>query len=511
MARPRVTMRKIRDILRLRLSEGLSIRKISASCKASVGTIHGLLSRAEELGLSWPLPADMDDVRLTALFYPGADAAGDGYQLPDWAEVHDELKLKGVTLLRLWEEYAERHPNRCYSYTQFCHLYRQWRGKQKITMRQVHLAGEKCFVDYCGHTIPIFNAKGEEAFRAQVFVGVLGASQYTYAEASASQGLSDWLGSHVRMLEYFGGSPEAVVPDNLRSGVSRACRYDPDANPSYQQMADHYRMAVLPARPRRPQDKALAEVGVKVVSMWILARLRHFRFPSVAELNRHIWALLKDLNTRPFKRYSGSRRDAFERLDRPKLRPLPAQRWSYVEIKTVLVNFDYHVQYKQGLYSVPYQYYRERLELHASEERVTLYFRQVQVASHPRRHYPGTFTIADHMPEQHLEHHLWSPKRCRQTGRRIGREGLKWVEMLLESKDHPEQAYRVCCGLMELERKYSKERVNGACRIASGKGMLRLHHLRTILANDRDRLERQPELPNLPQDHDNIRGPDHFK
>lgn len=512
MARLRITMRKIRDILRLRLSEGLSIRKISASCKASVGTIHGLLAKAAELELSWPLPEDMDDIRLAALFYPGAETGADGcYQTPDWAEAHEELKLKSVTLLRLWEEYAEQYPNRCYSYTQFCHLYREWRKKQKITMRQVHVAGEKCFVDYCGHTIPILGAKGEEVGRAQIFVGVLGASQYTYAEATSSQGLSDWLGSHVRMLEYFGGSPKAVVPDNLRSGVSRACRYDPDTNPTYQQMADHYRMAVLPARPRRPQDKALAEVGVKLVSMWILARLRKHRFFSVEEVNRCVRELLEDLNMRPVKRTSRSRKDAFEQLDRPRLRLLPAQRWCFVEIKTVKVNFDYHVQYKKELYSAPHQYRGERLELHASAERVTLYFRQRQVASHPRRNRPGFSTVADHMPENHLEHYRWSPNGCRRIGRRIGPEGLKWVDRLLESRDHPEQAYRVCCGLMDLERRYSRERVNGACHIANGKGMLRLHHLRTILQNNRDRLERQPELPSLPQNHDNIRGPDHFK
>ena len=252
-------MRKIRDILRLRLSGGLSIREISRSTKVSVGAIQKLLSRANELGLTWPLPDHLDDNGLAQLFYPGTDTAvSSRYQLPDWSDVHQELKRKGMTKLLLWEEYTRQYPNRCYSYSQFCDRYRHWRTLQKRSMRQAHKAGEKCFVDYCGPTVPIIHAGTGEVRDAQVFVAVLGASNYTYAEATLTQALPDWLGSHVRMLAYFGGCTDMVVPDNLRSGVSRACRYDPDLNPSYQQWAEHYDVAVVPARPYKLKDKAKA-------------------------------------------------------------------------------------------------------------------------------------------------------------------------------------------------------------------------------------------------------------
>ena len=259
MAAKRITMRKIRDILRLRLAAGLSIRQIKASTRVSIGSIQKLLSQAEQLGLSWPLPEDLDDNRLAQLFYPGTDTRVSArYQLPDWSVIHQELKRKGMTLQLLWEEYTQQYPNRCYSYPQFCARYRDWCGRQRRSMRQIHKAGEKCFVDYCGQTVPIISPSTGECYQAQVFVGVLGASNYTYAEATRTQSLPDWLDSHGRMLAFFGGCPELIIPDNLRSGVSQACRYDPQLNPSYQQWAEHYQVAVVPARPYKPKDKASA-------------------------------------------------------------------------------------------------------------------------------------------------------------------------------------------------------------------------------------------------------------
>ena len=313
-------MRKIRDILRLRYAAGLSIRQIKESTKASIGAIQKLLTKAAELGLSWPLPDELDDNQLAQLFYPGADTATSSrYQLPEWSVIHQELKRKGMTKQLLWEEYTQQYPNRCYSYSQFCERYRHWCTAQKRSMRQTHKAGEKCFVDYCGPTLPVINATTGEVRDAQVFVGVLGASNYTYAEATWSQSLPDWLGSHVRMLEFFGGCSELVIPDNLRSGVSKACRYDPELNPSYQQLAEHYQLAVVPARPYKPKDKAKAEVGVQIVERWILARLRRHSFFSLAELNQCIRALLDELNLKPFKQLPGNRQQAFEQLDKPAL------------------------------------------------------------------------------------------------------------------------------------------------------------------------------------------------
>ena len=377
MSNKRTTMRKLREMLRLRLQAGLSIRAISLSTRLSVGGIQKLLSRAEALGLTWPLPDDLDDARLAELFYPGADPSpSPRREVPDWAAVHEELRRPHVTKRLVWEEYTQRYPSRCYSYSQFCDRYRHWLGRQQRTMRQTHKAGEKCFVDYGGDTVSVIDAATGEAQPAQLFIAVLGASDYTFVEATWTQALPDWLGSHTRAMTYFGGVPAAIVPDNLRSGVSRACRYDPDINPSYQQWAEHYQTAILPARPYKPRDKAKAEQGVLLAQRWILARLRHHRCFSLDELNRHIATLLTDLNHRPFKRRPGCRQSAFEALDKPAMKPLPPHPYEYVHIKPATVHVDYHVQYRQHYYSVPHQYVGERVEVHASNTLIELYFRQ---------------------------------------------------------------------------------------------------------------------------------------
>ena len=505
-------MRKIRDILRLRLASGLTYRQINASTKTSVGAIQKLLTRAKELSLTWPLPADMNDEQLARLFYPNADArTSSRYQVPDWPTIHQELKRKGMTKQLLWEEYTQQYPNRCYSYSQFCDRYNHWRGLQKRSMRQQHKAGEKCFVDYCGPTVPILCATTGEVRDAQVFVAVLGASNYTYAEATLTQSLPDWLGSHVRAFEYFGGSTAIVVPDNLRSGVSKACRYDPDLNPSYQQLAEHYNLAVVPARPYKPKDKAKAEVGVQIVERWILARLRPHTFFSLAELNQCIRALLEDLNQKPFKQLPGNRRQAFELLDKPALKPLPLHPYRYIAIKPVKVNIDYHVQYQQHHYSVPHQYVGETLELHAGDTLISLYFHQQTVASHVRKHRPGTTTEPAHMPKRHQKQQQWTPGRLKSWARDVGPDVLAWVDAQLKSKAHPEQAYRVCLGLLSLSREYPAQRLNAACKIANREGLLRLKQIKSILQSNRDQLPEQLDIQvELPQDHENIRGPKNF-
>lgn len=512
MTAKRTTMRKIRDVLRLRLSAGLSIREISRSTKISVGGIAKLLAKAKTLELSWPLPDDLDDNKLANLFYPAADTrASRRYQMPDWRAIHLELKRPHMTKQLLWEEYTQQYPNRCYSYSQFCDRYRRWRGKQKRSMRQHHRAGEKCFVDYGGPTVSIINGSTGEIREAQIFVAALGASNFTFAEATWTQSLPDWLGSHVRMLAYFGGCPDMIVPDNLRSGVSTACRYDPDVNPSYQQFAEHYQVAVIPARPYKPKDKAKAENAVLVVQRWILARLRHHSFFSLAELNQCICTLLKDLNNRPFKQLPGCRRSAFEQLDRPALKPLPRHPYQYVTIKPVKVNIDYHVQYEEHCYSVPHQYVGERLELHASDTLVEAYFRRQLVASHPRKHTPGFTTNPAHMPRRHREHQQWSPGRLTRWAGDIGPDTQTWVSGQLEQREHPEQAYRVCLGLLNLSKQYPTTRLNAACRLANQAGLVRLKQIKAILKSNRDQLPEQLSLAaELPQDHENVRGPHNF-
>lgn len=503
-------MRQLRTILRLRLEAGLSLRQIKTSLRLSLGAIQKVCSKATELQLNWPAIESLDDRELARLFYPDADTRSTGkLQLPDWSEVYQELKHKGMTKLLLWEEYSQQYPNRCYSYAQYCALYQQWQKKQKRSMRQSHKAGEKLFVDYAGKTVPVVMHDTGEIREAQIFVAVLGASNLTYAEATWSQQLQDWIDSHVRTFEFMGGVTRLLVPDNLRSGVSRACRYDPDINASYQQMAAHYGMAIVPARPLKPKDKAKAEVGVQIIERWILARLRHHTFFSLAELNQHIHFLLEEVNQRPFKKLKGNRRQWFEAIDKPALLPLPKQRFEYTDIKTVKVNIDYHIQFDDHLYSVPHHLVGEKLELQAKAYVLALYFHNRLIVRHVRSYQPGMTTLPEHMPEKHQKHHQWKPGRLMNWARDLGDEVLRWVQTQLERKAHEEQAYRVCLGLLNLSRAYDSERINNACRLANQHQLYRLKQVKNILLSNQDKqlaLEAEPDNP-LPQAHENIRGP----
>lgn len=513
MAANRITMRKIREVLRLRFAAKLSVREINASTKISIGAIQKLLTKANKLTLSWPLPDKLDDTELAKLFYPKADTrSARRFQIPDWPEVHKELKAKGMTKLLLWEEYCQQYPNRCLSYSQFCDRYLNWAKKQKRSMRQIHKAGDKLFVDYAGQTMPVVSSTTGEVRTAQIFVAVLGASNYTYAEATWSQSLPDWLASHVRTFEFIGGTPVMVVPDNLRSGVSKACRYEPELNPSYQQLAEHYSVAVVPARPYKPKDKSKAEVGVQIIERWILARLRHHTFFSLAELNHCIASLLTEVNLKPFKQLPGNRLQWFEQLDKPLLNALPTHPYQYVDIKTAKVNIDYHIQYDQHLYSVPHHLVGEKVELHAGDKLVQIYFKTHQLASHVRKHYPGTTTEPGHMPNRHAKHQQWSPGRLKNWAKDIGPEVLRWVSDQLEHKAHPEQAYRVCLGLLNLTRSYPAERLNNACAIANQKALVKLKNIKAILTSNQDKLPRDEsgKTITLPQYHENVRGPNSF-
>jgi transposase len=512
MSAKRTAMRKLREVLRLSYSADLSIRKISASTKISISSIQNILKLAERLNISWPLPEDWDDQTLALKFYPRSDAQPSAkFQEPVWTEVHLELKKKGVTKQLLWEEYSQHYPNRCYSYSQFCARYSQWRKKQKRSMRQSHRAGEKLFIDYAGPTMPVVCASTGEMRTAQIFVAVLGASHYTFAEATWSQSLPDWLGSHVRAFEFFGGTPVLLVPDNLKSGVNKACRYEPELNPSYQQLAAHYAVAVMPARPYKPKDKAKVEVGVQLVERWIMAKLRHQTFFSLAELNHCISALLTELNQKPFKQMPGNRQQWFEKLDQPALSPLPKYPYQYTDIKTARVNIDYHLAYDHHLYSVPH-WVSEQVELHAGDKLIEVYFHNNRIAIHVRKFYAGMTTEPGHMPEQHAHHQQWTPGRLMNWAQAIGPEVLKWVKAQLQRKAHPEQAYRVCLGLLSLNRTYSAERLNQACAIANKESLFKLKNVTAILQSNLDKLPASSpvQLSLLPQDHANIRGAKSF-
>ena len=336
-------MRKIKEILRLQGEMGLGVRQIARSLSVSHSTVLDMLHRAQAAGIAWPLPADLDETALEAKLYPGNQQGALPHAEMDMTSLHRELRHKGVTLQLLWQEYKRDHPDG-YQYSWFCDRYREWSGTLDLVLRQQHRAGEKMFVDYAGQTVPVVDPRTGEVRQAEIFVAVLGASNYTFAEATWSQELPHWIGSNCRAFEFFAGVTEIVVPDNLKAGVARANRYEPDVNPTYQEMAVHYGTAVIPARPRKPRDKAKVEVAVQVVERWILAALRNRTFHSLDELNQAIAEALQRLNDRPFQKLSGTRRSLYESLDKPALRPLPAQRYAFAQWRKARVNIDYHIE-----------------------------------------------------------------------------------------------------------------------------------------------------------------------
>ena len=505
-------MRKIREVLRLKWAAGMSNRRIAASCGVSRPTVSEYLRRAESAGLSWPLPADASDARLERLLFPPPpDLPASARGVPDFAEVHRQLKRKGVTLFLLWQEYRAACPDG-YQYSWFCERYGVWRGKLDVVMRQDHRAGEKLFVDYAGQTVGVIDRTTGELRQAQVFVAVLGASNYTYAEATWTQGLPDWIGAHVRAFEFIGGAPELVVPDNLRSGVRKAHRYEPDINPTYQEMASHYGVAVLPARVRKPRDKAKVEVGVQVVERWILARLRHRRMFSLGELNEAIGECLERLNARPFKKLPGSRRELFETLDRPAMHPLPARPYEYAEWKKVRVNIDYHVEIERHYYSVPYRLIKHELDARVTAATVEVPHKGRRVASHvrsPRR--GGHTTVPEHMPRAHRAYAQWTPQRLVRWARKTGPSTAALIEHILASRVHPQQGFRSCLGIMRLGRRYGDQRLEAACRRALAIGTHAYKSVASILKNGLDRKPLPPSAPDMPAiEHDNLRGPDYY-
>lgn len=504
-----ISMRKLKEILRLKYSCSLSHRQIAKSLSVSPSIVSVYSARAASLGiLSWPLPEEWDDEALQSAFFK-KQTRSKKFAQPDWSVSHQELKHKTMTLLLLWEEYADRHPEGHYSYNHYCRLYKAWRKCQKPSMRQMHKAGEKLFVDYCGPTMNIIDPSTGEYRTAQVFVAVMGASNYSYAEATWSQGLEDWVMSHARCFDFLGGVPELVIPDNLKSGVTKACRYEPDLNPTYQQMAAHYGTVVVPARPYKPKDKAKAEVGVQIVERWIMAKLRHEDFFSLRQLNLRIKELLLDLNQRKMKKHPGSRLSQFEALDKPVLKPLPIMAYIYTNIKQVKVHIDYHVEVEKHYYSVPHSLIKQTLEAHTTGELVTLFHQGKQVSVHSRSCREGGHSTHDaHMPTAHQKHQQWSPQRFETWARDIGESTEILVIQFLQTKKHPEQSYKVCLGLLSLAKKYTPQRLEAACHRALATGINRLKPIRSILEKGLDKQpipEVQPDLLSEIE-HKNIRG-----
>lgn len=516
MPRPRVVMRKIREVLRLVVGEGLSQVRARQITGVPEATIYDYLRRAEAADLKvWPLPDGLNDQALERRLYAKLGRPPATRPLPDWSYVKNELRRKGVTLLLLHQEYLEQYPGG-YQYSQFCRHYHAWRGRLDLVLRQDHIAGQKMFVDFPGQTLPIYDSETETVrAEAQIFVSVLGASNYIYVEALPSQQLVPWVNAHAHAFVAYGGCPEIVVPDNLPAGVAKAHRYEPIVNESYLDMATHFGVAVVPARPYRPRDKAKAESGVLVVERWILARLRNHRFYSLGELNLEIRRLVTAANLKPFKKLPGSRQSVFDDVERAALRPLPARPYEFAVFQRgKKVHIDYHVEVDGHYYSVPYQQTGERVDIRLTQSVVEIFVRGHRVASHLRSYVRGRHTTDPaHRPESHRRHLEWPPERIVRWAEQTGPETAAMVKGVMASRPHPEQGYRTCLGIIRLGKRYGERRLEAACHRALSVRALSYRSVESILKNGLDQ-KPLPERDRSPADrrhHENLRGPDYYQ
>jgi len=501
----RLPVRKIREVLRLK-AEGFSDRQIAAAIGSARSTVQECIRRARDAGVVWPLPATMDEAALQAKMYRRVVPLSRTPR-PDFAYLHAELRRRGVTRLLLWEEYKSAHPDG-WQYSVFCDQYRRWLATQELVLRQEHAPGDKLFVDYAGQTVPIQDRHTGAARAAQIFVAVLGFSNYTYAEGSLTQGAGDWLGAHVRALSYFGGSPRAIVPDNLKSGVAKAHRYDPDINRAYQDFAEYYQLAVLPARVRKPRDKAKVETGVLVVERWILARLRNQTFFSLADLNTSIAALIERLNTRAFKKIPGNRRSRFEELERSTLKPLPLRHYEFGEWRKAKVHPDYHIEVARAYYSVPYRLIGERVDVRLTAHAVEVFHAGHLVASHARAHSRAQrSTRRTDRPDKHIaviDQHL---DRVLERALAIGPATFGVVQQQAGARKHPEETLRSAMGILRLARDFTPARLEAACERAVTLKAFSYRAVRTLIQTPIP----SPTSPALDLTHENVRGAKYFQ
>jgi len=511
MPQERLPMRKIRDVLRLEAG-GMSKRQIAASLSVSKTTVRNCLRRAEAVGLAWPLSDELTDEVLEGRLYPPppATASKDKRPLPDWAAIHRELKRPGVTLQLVWQEHRGAHPDG-YGYSRFCELYKRWRGRLSPTMRQTHVAGEKLFVDYAGTTIDIFDAATGQLHACQLFVAALGASSYTYVEATWTQTLPDWIGSHTRAFAHLGGVSAMVVSDNLKSGITKACFYEPTVNRSYAEMAAHYDTAIVPARPRKPRDKAKVEVAVQVATRWIVAKLRNRQFFSLAELNAAIAVEVTDLNSRVSRHLGASRRMLFDEVERAALKPLPAEPFEFAEWKECKAGFDYHVEIEKHYYSVPSVLLREKMWARITARTIEVFHKGKRIAAHVRSSSNRKHTtLGEHMPSSHRRYADWTPERLKRQAGEVGPKTSALVEIIMRERTHPEQGFRSCIGIIGLARSYGSERLEAACDRALEIGARSYTSVNSILKTKQDRRRPDPATDGPAIVHDNIRGPTYF-
>ncbi|MCJ7622739.1 MAG: IS21 family transposase [Anaerolineaceae bacterium] len=509
MAQERLTMRKTKEIMRLKYEAGLSNRAIAGACKVSNSTVGEYLRRAKTAGISWP-PGEIGEEELYAKLFPEKKTNNIKPPMPDWEEVHKEKRQKGVTLQLLWQEYKEKYPDG-YQYSQYCHHFQQWKEMlAEPSMHFEHKGGEQMQVDYAGVKIPFTDPKTGEIKKASVFVAILPASNYTYAEAHLSANQCNWNNAHVRALEYFGGVVKIVVPDNLKTGVTKPNYYEPDINPAYQELAEHYHFAVLPTRIKKPKDKGKVENGVQNVERWVIAPLRKNTFFSLHEINLAVKEQLEKLNNKVMKAVQQSRYQEFVEIDKPNLRPLPERRYEYAHIKTAKVNIDYHIEYDKHFYSVPHTLLQQKVDVRATERMIEIFYKGEPVATHPRNFQPGRYaTLRQHMPSNHQFMQDISTGRFIRWANAIGPQTTKMVKATLNSRTYPEQAYRTCLGILNLVEKYNKPLLEQACQSVFEAKVYSYKAVKQELDFLKKKVN-QPGVESLPS-HENIRGAQYYQ
>jgi transposase len=517
MAMDRVGMNKLREILRLKYGANMSNRQTAASCRTSHRTVAKYVRLAEGSGLCWENDRALNDTELEMKVLGSAPSNRPAVQynkiIPDWIYIHDELKRPSVTLQLLWQEYKETHKEAGYEYSFFRELYRAWAKKLSICMRQNHKAGEKAFVDYSGKKLWLTDRATGKKTKTELFVGVWGASNYTYAEATLTQEMENWIMSHVRMFEYSGCVPQIMVPDNLKSGVNDACRYDPEINRTYLELARHYGFTVIPARKVKPKDKAKVEHGVLMAQRWILACLRNRTFCSLREMNAEIRRLQELLNARKMSKLNRSRKEQFETIDKPAALALSEQRYEYALWKKCNPNIDYHVEVAKHYYSVPYQLRHESVYARVTESTVEIFHKNSRITSHVRSRVEwGSTMKPEHMPPGHLAYLDQTPSKMLEWAGSIGENTQDVVKHILESRKYIQQSYRACLGIKRLGQDYGRERLENACRRAVTFQAFAYRNIKAILASGLDSQAyfsgKQAVCP-MPK-HENIRGEGYY-
>ena len=512
MAQNKLSMRQIQEILRLKHQNQLSVREIARSCGLPASTVGDYLKRAAAAGLSWPLPEGQSEPELLQrlLATPPATRRQNEPVLPDWPHIHQELARKSVTLQLLWQEYRQTQPEG-YGYSRFCELYRAWAGTLDPVLRKIHLPGEKMFVDWAGQKVEIHSAQDGSVSSAHLFVAVLGASNKTFAEAFENEQLAAWIEAHCHAYAFFQGVARITVPDNLKTGVIRPCRYEPLLHRSYQEMAEHYGTVIIPARIKKPRDKAKVEGAVLLAERQILAALRDLRFFHVGQLNAAIVPLLTRLNAQPFQKLEGSRNSWFEAVEKDRLLPLPATAFELATWSTAKVNIDYHVVVENHFYSAPYQLIHQPLDVRLTEKTVELFKQGKRVAAHRRSDQSGRSTTDEqHRPKSHQRYLEWTPSRILEWVKTIGPECVKVVEKIMADRPHPEQGFRSALGIIRLGKAVGHDRLEAACRRALHFGTCSYTSLNSILQNNLETRPLEQELPLPSPVHENLRGSPYY-